>query len=171
MNLADTAMVGNVSSQCRWSPAKKNMAYPSINPAKGEILKSFDKVTNLRLLETLFTAASCFETWRHTTFVERAAIAAKAASLLREHLDDFARRVSPEMGKLIADARGEVLLSANIIEYKGRNAKTVPAPHRLHPASGGAEIEHQPLSSINEVLERVEPGKVVPRVVLDFINS
>lgn len=121
------------------------MAYQSINPANGENVASFEELTNPQLETALSTAAKCFETWRHTTFAERAVITASAASLLREHVDDFARPVTLEMGKLISEARGEVLLSADIIEYYGRNAEAFLAPLQLHPDAGEAEIVNAPL--------------------------
>ena len=71
----------------------------------------------------LATAATCFESWRHTTFAERAAVVAKASAIMRGRVDEFARPVTLEMGKLIDQARGEVVLSADIIDYYAKNAE------------------------------------------------
>ena len=99
------------------------MAYQSINPYDGNILKTFDELTDKQLDTAIETAATCFEAWRHTTFADRAAVVAKAAALLHTHVEDFARLVTLEIGKLIEQARGEVLLSADIIDYYAKNAE------------------------------------------------
>jgi succinate-semialdehyde dehydrogenase/glutarate-semialdehyde dehydrogenase len=54
------------------------MAYQSVNPYDGKLLKAFDELTDKQLETALETAATCFDTWRHTTFAERAAVVAKA---------------------------------------------------------------------------------------------
>jgi acyl-CoA reductase-like NAD-dependent aldehyde dehydrogenase len=75
--------------------------YQSVNPYNGKVLKTFKELTDKQLETALKTAATCFETWRHTTFAERAAVAAKAAAIMRARVDEFARPVTLEMGKLI----------------------------------------------------------------------
>jgi succinate-semialdehyde dehydrogenase/glutarate-semialdehyde dehydrogenase len=57
------------------------------------------------------------------------------------------------MGKLIEEARGEVRLSADIIDYYAKNAERFLAPERLKPDSGEARIESSPFG----VLFGVEP--------------
>jgi succinate-semialdehyde dehydrogenase/glutarate-semialdehyde dehydrogenase len=129
------------------------MAYQSVNPYDGKILKTFEELTDNELETALEKAAACFETWRHTTFAERAAVAAKAAAIMRARTDEFARPVTLEMGKLIDQARGEVALSADIIDYYAKNAERFLAPQRLEPSSGEAEVESSPFG----VLFGVQP--------------
>ena len=50
------------------------MAYQSINPYNGKILKTFKELTDTQLEAALGSAAACFEYWRHTTFAGRAAV-------------------------------------------------------------------------------------------------
>jgi succinate-semialdehyde dehydrogenase/glutarate-semialdehyde dehydrogenase len=129
------------------------MSYQSVNPYDGKVLKTFKELTNQQLEKALETAATCFETWRRTTFAKRAAMAAKAAAIMRARVDEFARPVTLEMGKLIAEARGEVQLSADIIDYYARNAGRFLAPEHLKPRSGKATIESSPFG----VLFGVQP--------------
>ena len=82
-----------------------------------------------------------------------AAVAAKAAAILRARIEDFARPITLEMGKLIEESRGEVALSADILDYYAENAERFLAPQQLTPASGEATIESSPLG----VLFGVEP--------------
>jgi succinate-semialdehyde dehydrogenase/glutarate-semialdehyde dehydrogenase len=129
------------------------MGYRSVNPYDGKILKIFEELTDEQLETALETASTCFNTWRHTTFAARAAVVARAAAIMRERGDDFARLVTLEMGKLIAEARGEVALSADIIDYYAKNAERFLASQHLKPSSGEAEVESSPLG----VLFGVEP--------------
>ena len=129
------------------------MTYQSVNPYDGKTLKIFEQLTDEQLETALKTAATCFETWRRTTFAKRAAVVAKAAALLRARVDEFARPVTLEMGKRIDEARGEVALSADILDYYAKNAKRFLAPQHLKPSSGEAEVVSTPLG----VLFGVQP--------------
>ena len=91
------------------------MNYQSVNPYDGKTLKTFEAHSDAQLERAIETASVCFEKWRHTTFAERAVIATKAAGIIRSRVEEFARPVTLEMGKLIAQARGEVLLSADSV--------------------------------------------------------
>jgi succinate-semialdehyde dehydrogenase/glutarate-semialdehyde dehydrogenase len=129
------------------------MSYQSVNPANGKVLKKFKEMTNKQLEKALKTAATCFETWRHKTFAERATIVTRAATLMRERADELAKPVTLEMGKLIAEARGEVALSADILDYYAWNAEDFLAQQILKPKSGEAVIECTPFG----VLFGVQP--------------
>src|ERR1017187_899135 len=109
------------------------MTYQSVNPYNGEILKTFDRLTDKQLESSLASAATCFESWRYTTFAERAVVVAKAAAILRAHIDEFARLATVEMGKLINESRDEVRLSADILDYYAKNAEEFLAPQHLKP--------------------------------------
>ena len=125
----------------------------SVNPYDGRILQTFEELTDDRLEIAIAGAATCFETWRHTTFAERAEVVARAATILDARVDEFARLVTMEMGKLIDQARGEVVLSADILEYYAKNAERFLAPQHLDPTSGEAEVESSPFG----VLFGVQP--------------
>jgi succinate-semialdehyde dehydrogenase / glutarate-semialdehyde dehydrogenase len=129
------------------------MTYQSINPFDGKTLKTFENHTDTQLEAALVTAAACFETWRRKSFAERAAVLTKAASIMRSRVDEFARPVTFEMGKLIEESRGEVKLSADIIEYYAQNGERFLATEHLTPNLGEATIESSPIG----VLFGVEP--------------
>ncbi len=129
------------------------MPYQSVNPATGEFIGSFQEAGDTELDAKIKTAADCYVSWSRGLFAVRALVAHKAAALLRHRTDDFARPVTLEMGKLIAESRAEVLLSADILEYYARNAEQFLNPQKLHPQIGEAEVQSSPIG----VLFGVQP--------------
>jgi succinate-semialdehyde dehydrogenase/glutarate-semialdehyde dehydrogenase len=130
-----------------------SMTYKSVNPNNGKLLQSFEYMSSDELEKSLAAAETCFQTWKQKSYAERAAIINKAASLLRAHVDDFAQLETLEMGKRIAEARGEVEFSADILAYYAQHAESFLAPTKLHPKIGEAHMENSPLG----VLFCVEP--------------
>ena len=129
------------------------MAYQSVNPYDGKILKTFEELSDKQLDTAIDIAETCFETWRHKTYAERAVVVAKAAAIMRARIDEFARPATLEMGKRISEARSEVTLSADIIDYYAKNAEHFLAPKDLKPSLGEAQVESSPLG----VLFGVQP--------------
>ncbi len=124
------------------------MTYQSLSPFNGKLIKGFDNISAVDYESKLAAAQTCFETWRHKTYAERAVIIAKAARLLHEQADSFARIMSLEMGKRIGEARGEVEFSSRILAYYAKNAERFLAPVKLNPTVGEAHMESSPIGVI-----------------------
>ncbi len=130
------------------------MAYQSTNPYNGKVVKTFDEIDDARLEAKLKAAQDCFEqVWRRRSFAERKAVLSRAAAIMRERTQEFAELITVEMGKLIAQSRGEVKLSAAILDYYAEHAETFLAPEKLSTAKGDAVVESSPIG----VLFGVEP--------------
>ena len=93
------------------------MGYATTNPYTGEVIKTFPDATDTEVTDAINNAHNAFLAWKQTSFATRAAILQKAADLLREHKESMARLLTLEMGKLLTEARAEVELSAEILEY------------------------------------------------------
>jgi len=130
------------------------MAYQTINPYTEELIKTFSEHTDAELQEIITRAESVYENdWRTRSLAERKKIIKKAAAILREKLDDFAKPITLEMGKLFREAQAEVKLSADILDYYADKAGIFLAPRKLKVAEGEALVESEPLG----VLFCVEP--------------
>ena len=130
------------------------MAYQTINPYTEELVKTFREHTDAQLEAIIAKAEETYENdWSLRSLAERKAIVKKAASILREKLDEFAKPITLEMGKLFREAQGEVELSADILDYYADNAEKFLAPEKLKVDEGEAFIENAPLG----VLFCVEP--------------
>ncbi len=124
------------------------MAYESINPFDGKTVKTFTDLTDAELEAKIATAAECYATWRHKSYHHRAKIIARAAAIMHDRTDAFARLLTIDMGKRIDEARGEVEFSSEILAYYAENAEQFLAPVKLHPKIGHAHMESSPLGVI-----------------------
>ncbi len=124
------------------------MAYATVNPADGKTVKTFPDLTDAELEQKLATAQAAYETWRHTSYAHRAAIVAKAAELLHEQADAYARLITIDMGKRIGESRGETEFSSQILAYYAKNAERFLAPVKLHPVIGHAHMESSPIGVV-----------------------
>lgn len=129
------------------------MAYQTTNPFDNSVVATFPECDAAALEARLAQAATCYESWRTTGFAERAAVLTRAATILRERTDEFATLITLEMGKLIAQSRGEVALSAAILDYYAQHAERFLAPETLPMQTGTAVVESSPIG----VLFGVEP--------------
>jgi succinate-semialdehyde dehydrogenase/glutarate-semialdehyde dehydrogenase len=125
------------------------MAYQTINPANGEVVKTFPDLTDAELETIVKRAQHVYETdWRTRSIAERAKIISAVAAKLREHIDEYAGYVTLEMGKLIAEARGEVSLSADILDYYAQRAEHYLKPQPIPEAETPSRVEVRPIGII-----------------------
>ncbi len=129
------------------------MPYNSVNPSTGEVLKSFTEHTDEQVRNALATADKAFRTWSMRPYKERSKIIGRSAQILLEKKELLARLATLEMGKRIAESRGEVELSAAIIQYFADNAEAFLAPKKLNSTMGDARLEYSPLG----VLLSIQP--------------
>ena len=85
-----------------------NETIRTINPATGDPGKSYPETSLDEALATAAAARQTFLKWRRTSFEERAKVVHKAAEILRARKDEFARLMTEEMGKTLADGRAEI---------------------------------------------------------------
>jgi succinate-semialdehyde dehydrogenase / glutarate-semialdehyde dehydrogenase len=96
-----------------------------INPATEKPLGRLPHASPADLDQALAAAKKGFIVWRATSAYDRAKIMRKAADLMRERHDAIAKILVQEQGKVYPEARGEVITSADIIDWyaeEGRRA-------------------------------------------------
>jgi len=96
-----------------------------INPANGEIVETIPDHTPEDARRAVDASAAAFESWKHTTPYERAAIMKRWHSLMLQHEEAIARLMSTEMGKPIRESRGEVRYAAGFVEFYAEEAKRI----------------------------------------------
>jgi succinate-semialdehyde dehydrogenase/glutarate-semialdehyde dehydrogenase len=100
-----------------WVEAAGAKTIPVLNPATGKTLGTVAHASIADLDRALAAAQKGFEAWRAVPAFERAAVMRRAASLLRERAGDIARLLTQEQGKPLAEAKGEALAGADIIDW------------------------------------------------------
>ena len=88
-----------------------------INPATEKPLAHLPHASKADLDEALESAKKGFAVWRATSAYDRCKIMHKAADLMRERHDAISKIMVLEQGKPYAEARGEVIVSADIIDW------------------------------------------------------
>jgi len=114
------------------------MSIATIDPTSGQLLKTFDELTDAQLDAALARAEDGFRQMRATSFDERARWMSAVADLLDAERDDVARVMTTEMGKTYASARAEVTKCAAACRYYARHAEGFLADEPADAAAVGA---------------------------------
>jgi succinate-semialdehyde dehydrogenase / glutarate-semialdehyde dehydrogenase len=122
--------------------------YATVNPYTGERLREFESLDAAAAGRAAETAHRAFSAWRDRPIEERAAMVRGAGQLLAERADRLAGLVTLEMGKRIVEAREEADLSAQILDYYGRNGPALAAPRPLESHVGDAVLLTEPLGAL-----------------------
>ena len=124
------------------------MAVQTVNPFTNKVVRTFEEMTDSAVDLLIAQSEKTFSAWKNTTYKQRAVILHKVASLMRERKDKLAATITLEMGKLIAQAEGEIELSATIFDYYATNAEEFLADKHLNPEYGSAYVQSSPIGVI-----------------------
>ncbi|MGH6745207.1 2,5-dioxopentanoate dehydrogenase (NAD+) [Novosphingobium sp. PhB55] len=100
-----------------WRDAAGGRTLAVQNPATGQEIGRVAHADRADLDLALASAERGFEVWRDFTPARRSTIMRKAAALLRERASDIAGVMTLEQGKPLAEAKGETMAAADIIEW------------------------------------------------------
>lgn len=103
----------------------KHGTYQNINPADNDdVVGLFQDSQAEDVRAALAAAHQAFADWRATPISKRASILIKAADLLEERADQIGQEITREEGKLYAQARGEVMRSAQTLRFYAVEGQT-----------------------------------------------
>ena len=101
----------------QWQPPAEGRTLPVVNPATGKEIGRVAHAGRADLDRALEAAQKGFQVWRDMVPAERSKIMRKAAALMRERAGDIAPLLTQEQGKPLAEAKGEAMAAADIIEW------------------------------------------------------
>ncbi|KKB38256.1 aldehyde dehydrogenase family protein [Bacillus thermotolerans] len=118
-----------------WVESESGKFIKNINPANGEVLGEVAASTKADVDRAVQAAKRAQKEWRLVPAPERADYIYKVAGLLKERKEELAQVLTKEMGKVIAEARGEVQEAIDMAFYmagEGRRmfGDTVPSELR-----------------------------------------
>ena len=132
------------------------MAIATTNPATGETVREFDSLTEQQLEEKIQGSWDAFESYRDTTFAQRAQWMRAAADLLDAETDHLAELATLEMGKTFAAAKAEVGKCALGCRWYAEHAAEHLADQPWEPADApeGARVftRYQPLGPVLAIM-------------------
>ncbi|HEY5112348.1 MAG TPA: NAD-dependent succinate-semialdehyde dehydrogenase [Acidimicrobiales bacterium] len=128
------------------------MPFVAINPASGEIISEFPAHGPADVDRALNVAASAFQSWRATSFDERAQVMIRAAELLESEVPVVAALMTSEMGKTFAAAKGEVMKCAMAMRYFADHAESMLEEERIPTKGSRSGVRYEPVGAIFAVM-------------------
>lgn len=128
------------------------MALESINPATGELLETFAEWPPDLTRTTIARAHAAWLLWRQTGFPERSPLMHRAAQVLRENREEYARIMALEMGKPIVDGRAEVEKCAWCCDFYADHAARFLADEPAESDGSRAFVAFQPIGVVLAVM-------------------
>jgi succinate-semialdehyde dehydrogenase/glutarate-semialdehyde dehydrogenase len=128
------------------------MAIATMNPATGEVLKTFEPLSDAQLEIKLQKAADTFLKYRKVPFAERARLMMKAADILDREKDTYARMMTTEMGKTLRSAVDEAVKCAWVCRYYAENAEKFLADEVVETTASRSYIRYEPMGAVLAVM-------------------
>lgn len=124
----------------------------TINPATGEEIASYDRITADEAKEKIAKANKVFQSWKNESFEKRAKLMHKLADILENNTDKYATLATQEMGKIIGQSRGEVEKCARICRYYADNAASLLENRPVETEASKSYVTFQPLGVLLAVM-------------------
>jgi succinate-semialdehyde dehydrogenase/glutarate-semialdehyde dehydrogenase len=128
------------------------MAIATINPATGEVVKTFTALTDAQVDEKIAKAAKTFQSYRKTSFAERARWMNKAADILESEKESLGRLMTLEMGKTLGSAVAEAEKCAWGCRYYAEHSEKFMADEVIATTAAKSYIHYQPLGIVLAVM-------------------
>ena len=119
---------------------------PVVDPSDESVIAEVSTAGDKECDAAVAAAHTAFPSWSKTAPRARAEILRKAFEIMVEEADEIARLISRENGKVLTDAKGEVLYAAEFFRWFSEEASRVAGDFR-HSPSGDKRIlvTHQPI--------------------------
>src|SRR5438046_7697796 len=101
----------------RWVESASGDAFDDLDPATGEVIATSTKSTVADVDKAVEAAHRAANAWRLFPAPKRGEILFKAGEIMLRRKDDLAREMTREMGKVLAEARGDVQEGIDMTYY------------------------------------------------------
>ena len=149
-----------------WVDADDGGTFEVTNPARGDVICTVPDLSRAEVARAIDAAHSAMKDWAAKTAKERANVLRKWFDLMMENQDDLAAILTAEMGKPLAEAKGEIAYSASFIEWFGEEAKriygeTIPG----HQHDKRLMVIRQPVGVVGSITPWNFPSAMIGRKV------
>src|SRR5579864_349727 len=101
----------------KWRASTAERSEPVVDPTRDSELARVPFATAAEIDDAVAAALGAFRAWRDVPVPERAQVMFRYKRLLEDHLEELARLVTRENGKLIGEARGEVRRGIEVVDF------------------------------------------------------
>src|SRR3954467_11353374 len=128
------------------------MTIATINPANGQILRTFTPLSEPELDARLQCAADAFRRYRRTPLADRTRMLLRAAEILENEKEKFGRLMVMEMGKTLKAAIEEAAKCAWGCRYYAEQAEGFLANEVVDTGTSKSYIAYQPIGPILAIM-------------------
>ena len=124
----------------------------SISPTDGRVLAEYEETSEAEVRQHIETAAVLQREWEHTSLGERAEPMLRMADLLEANREELAALMADEMGKPLAQGRGEVDKCAWACRHYAENAERILADVHIEADRAKSYVAYRPLGVVLAVM-------------------
>ncbi len=128
------------------------MAIQTINPATGEVIKTFGEFSDEKVNQIIEDSHETFLKWRKTPFDFRKNLMLNAAKELRHNKEKYAEILTLEMGKPIKQSYAEVEKCAWVCEYYAENTEKILADEIIESDADESYVRFDPIGIVLAVM-------------------
>ncbi len=128
------------------------MAIATINPATGEVVKTFQALSEAEIEKKLQLAVSVFQSEHATSFAVRAKRMLKAAEILERDKEKFGHLMTLEMGKTYKSAIAEAVKCTTACRYYAENTERFMADEVVETGAKKSFVRYLPIGPILAVM-------------------
>jgi succinate-semialdehyde dehydrogenase/glutarate-semialdehyde dehydrogenase len=108
-----------------WVDADDGKTFSVTNPARGDVICTVPDLSRAEVARAIDAAHAAMKSWAARTAKDRASVLRKWFELMMANQDDLAAILTAEMGKPLAEAKGEIAYSASFIEWFAEEGKRI----------------------------------------------
>jgi len=147
-----------------WVDADDGSTFAVTNPARGDVICHVPDLSRKETARAIAAANVAMKDWAARPAKERSVILRKWFDLMMANQDDLGLILTAEMGKPLAEAKGEVAYGASFIEWFGEEAKrvygeTVPG----HQRDKRITVLKQPIGVVASITPWNFPNAMITR--------
>ena len=149
-----------------WVDAKDGKTFDVVNPARGDVIASVADLSRAEITQAIAAGDKARHAWAARTAKDRGAVLRRWFDLMMAHQEDLAIILTAEMGKPLAEARGEIGYGASFIEWFAEEAKraygeTIPS----HMPNARIQVIKQPIGVAAGITPWNFPNAMIARKV------
>jgi len=128
------------------------MGIATVNPATGEVVKTFEALSDAEIDSKVAIAQAAFLQYRQASFEQRSQWLQSAAAILEADKNRLGALITLEMGKTLKAAIAEVEKCAAVCRYYAENGKKFLADEAIASDASHSFVRYQPLGIILAVM-------------------